>query len=562
MSRFISKAGNHVVFSVLKYSITPQPSLVSSSASSGHNLTESSPDALSTSPKSPHSRLWANTSPDSNKISLKSSGSQTDSLDSPPTSARSPTRGGAGGRGEGEKSSSADKHYLRMFGIGKPFLSTLERERDDVVHGLSSRVKGGVAVSPASSHDSPPPLPTHPPPPLRSPHRTEEEEVIEGLNQIIHQYTTLSGSKEKRIRNRDKDDNGGTWPKCRGPLDYPGPPQAFPPAVVKTKERPPLSVIPTDHSYARTSTSPLGGSGKVAPTPPERSDSFSRSKTINSSIKHSPQSSAEPPKYQSQSTSSSSSHQHSSHHLMTSEVSGGMTHHIATHTPSSHSYLMTSTTKSSSYISSPVSKQSPHSPLTSPQPLDKGSSKTVMHSSIDSSKGSLPLYYGTGTSSQANTVQMPDNTVESANNDEILKSYYRRRQNRPNSAPGSRSREKRKEMAQQIHGSHGGHGRTVPTSLDIQPIYSPRPVPHSGRNITPSSQSTRTGAISPISSTQGYPLGYVHCNSFFVSIPELKNRLPIWILKLVNSFDFPLYYLLIKVFFLPGCQFLSLFSVD
>ena len=517
------------MFSVLKYSITPQPSLVSSSASSGH-LTESSPDALSTSPKSPHSRLWANTSPDSNKISLKSSGSQTDSLDSPPTSARSPTRGVGGGRGDGPKSSSADKHYLKIF--GKPFLSTLERERerDEMVHSLS-RVKGGVAVSPASSHDSPPPLPTHPPPPLPSPHRTEEEEVIEGLNAIIHQYNknqmapaTLSGSKEKRTRNRDKDDNGGTWPKCRGPLDYPGVPQAFPPAVVKTKERPPLSVIPTDHSYARTSASPIGGSGKVAPTPPERSDSFSRSKTINSSIKHSPQSSAEPQKYQSQSTSSSSSHQHSSH-LMTSEVSGGMTHHIATHTPSSHSYLMTSTTKSSSYISSPVSKHSPHSPLTSPQALDKDSCKAVMHSSVDSSKGSS-LYYGTGSSSQANNVHMPDNTVESANNDEVLKSYiYRRRQNRPNSAPGSRSREKRKEMAQQIHGPHGAHGRTVPTSLDIQPIYSPRPVPHSGRNITPSNQSTRTGAISPISSTQGYPLGYVYLCCYFSLFQFMISRL-------------------------------------
>ena len=542
MNRFISKAGNHVVFSVLKYSITPQPSLVSSSASSGHNLTESSPDALSTSPKSPHSRLWANTSPDSNKISLKSSGSQTDSLDSPPTSARSPTRGGGGGggRGEGEKSSSADKHYLKLFGIGKPFLSTLERERerDEMVHSLGRVKGGGVAVSPASSHDSPPPLPTHPPPPLPSPHRTEEEEVIEGLNAIIHQYNknlvtpaTLSGIKEKRTRSRDKDDNGGTWPKCRGPLDYPGAPQAFPPAVVKTKERPPLSVIPTDHSYARTSTSPIGGSGKVAPTPPERSDSFSRSKTINSSIKHSPSSSVEPQKYQSQSTSSSSSHQHSSH-LMTSEVSGGMTHHIATHTPSSHSYLMTSTTKSSSYISSPVSKQSPHSPLTSPQALDKDSSKAMMHSSVDSSKGSS-LYYGTGSSSQANTVHMPDNTVESANNDENIKSYiYRRRQNRPTSAPGSRSREKRKEMAQQIHGPHGGHGRTVPTSLDIQPIYSPRPVPHSGRNITPSSQSTRTGAISPISSTQGYPLGYVHLRSYFSSLFQFMNS------KLFAKFGF------------------------
>ena len=540
MNRFISKAGNHVVFSVLKYSITPQPSLVSSSASSGHNLTESSPDALSTSPKSPHSRLWANTSPDSNKISLKSSGSQTDSLDSPPTSARSPTRGGGGGggRGDGEKSSSADKHYLKLFGIGKPFLSTLERERerDEMVHSLGRVKGGGVAVIPASSHDSPPPLPTHPPPPLQ--HRTEEEEVIEGLNAIIHQYNknlvtsaTLSGSKEKRTRSRDKDDNGGTWPKCRGPLDYPGAPQAFPPAVVKTKERPPLSVIPTDHSYARTSTSPIGGSGKVAPTPPERSDSFSRSKTINSSIKHSPSNSAEPQKYQSQSTSSSSSHQHSSH-LMTSEVSGGMTHHIATHTPSSHSYLMTSTTKSSSYISSPVSKQSPHSPLTSPQALDNDSSKAMMHSSIDSSKGST-LYYGTGPNSQANTVHMPDTTVESANNDENIKSYiYRRRQNRPTSAPGSRSREKRKEMAQQIHGPHGGHGRTVPTSLDIQPIYSPRPVPHSGRNITPSSQSTRTGAISPISSTQGYPLGYVHLCCVFTSLFQFMNS------KLSQNLDF------------------------
>ena len=522
INRYIAKAGNHVVFSVLKYSIIPQPSLVSSSsASSGHNLTESSPDTLSTSPKSPHSRLWANTSPDSNKISLKSSGSQTDSLDSPPTSTRSPTRVSGTSRSDVEKSNSTEKHYINIF--GKPFLNTLERDRDrrEMSHSSSGvglglgRIKSGVAVSPASSHDSPPPLPTHPPPPLPSPHRTMEEEVIDDLNAIIHHYTknpapaTLSGSKEKRIRSREKDENGGTWPKCRGPLDYPGAPQAFPPAVVKTKERPPLSAIANDHSYVRPTTSPQGAN-KVAPTPPERSDSFNRSKSINSSIKHSPQSSTEAQKYQAQSTSSSSSsHQHSSH-LMTSEVSSGMTHHIATHTPSSHSYLMTSTTKSSSYVSSPVSQQSPHSPLTSPQPLDKDSVKEIMHSSVDSSKGSS-LYYGAGSSSQSNTGHMPDNTVESANNDEIIKNYiYRRKQQRPNSAPGSRSREKRKELAAHVHGSHSSHGRTVPTSLDIQPIYSPRPVPHSGRNITPSSQSTRTGAMSPISTSQGYPVGYVN----------------------------------------------------
>ena len=527
VNRYIAKAGSHIVFSVLKYSVIPQPSLVSSSASSGHNLTESSPDALSTSPKSPHSRLWANTSPDSNKISLKSSGSQTDSLDSPPTSARSPTRVS---RSDVEKSNSADKHYINIF--GKPILNTLDRdrERSEMSHnssgvGLSmGRIKSGVAVSPASSHDSPPPLPTHPPPPLPSPHRTMEEEVIDDLNAIIHHYTknpaptTLSGSKEKRTRTRDKDENGGTWPKCRGPLDYPGAPQAFPPAVVKTKERPPLAAIANDHSYVRPSTSPPGVN-KVAPTPPERSDSFNRSKSINSSIKHSPQSSAEAvQKYQTHPTSSSSlCHQHSNH-LMTSEVSKGITHHIATHTPSSHPYVMTSTTKSSSYLSSPGSQQSPHSPLTSPQSLDKDSVKAIMRSSVDSAKGNS-LYYGAGSGSQTSTGHMPDNTVESANNDEIIKNYiYRRKQHRPNSAPGSRSREKRKELAGHIHGSHSNHGRTVPTSLDIQPIYSPRPVPHSGRNITPSSQSSRTGAISPVSSSQSYPLGYVQSSSILVTM--------------------------------------------
>ena len=509
-----------MVFSVLKYSITPQPSLVSSSASSGHNLTESSPDALSTSPKSPHSRLWGNASPDSNKISLKSSGSQTDSLDSPPTSTRSPTRAVVS-HGDVEKSKSADKHYIKRF--GKPFLNSIDRDRDrdEMVHsntgiGLGiGRIKSGVAVSPASSHDSPPPLPTHPPPPLPSPHRTMEEEVIDDLNAIIHHYTknpaptTVNGSKEKRIRSRDKDENGGTWPKCRGPLDYPGGAQAFSPAVAQTNERSTLTVIASDHSYVRASTSPAGGS-KVAPTPPERSDSFNRSKTINSSIKHSPQSSSEAQKYQVQSTSPSSSHQHPS---MKSEVSSGMTHHIATHTPSSHPYLMTSTTKSSSYLSSPMSKQSPHSPLTSPQGLDKDGMK-LMHSSVDSSKGGSlyeksMIHYGTGSSPQSGA-DMPDNTVESVNNDEILRSYYnRRKQHRPNSAPGSHSREKRKETAQQIHGSHGGHGRTVPRSLNIQPIYSPRPVPHSRRNITPSShgQSTGTGILSPVSTLQGYSVG-------------------------------------------------------
>ncbi len=529
VNRYIGKVGSYVAFSVLKYSISsPQPSLLSSSASSGHNLTESSPDALSASPKSPDTRLWDNTSPDSNKISLKSSGSQTDSLDSPPPSGRSPTRGGGGMHGSGQVLGPADKRYVNIF--GKPFGTTSDTgaRGSGGLRGSGLSEERSVGVSPATSHDSPPPLPSHPPPPLPSPHRTTEEEVIDDLNAIINHYTkspapvTLSGSKDKRTRSRDKEDNAGTWPMRRSPLDYQNGAQPFPPAVVKNKERPPLSVIASDHAYVLPNTSPSTGGDKVAPTPPERSDSFNRSKTINSSIKHSPQASAEPSKYAAVAAASGALPLTSSAplHVMTStETSSGMTHHIATHTPSHPPYLMTSpNVKSSSYTSSPMSSKSPHTPQTMGEKDGKKAAHSSSgHSSTDGAKVSSH-YYGTGgTSPQAANTHVPDTTVESANNDEILRSYYERRNqpNRPNSAPGLRNRDKRKELAQKIHGGgapHPGSGRTVPTSLDIQPIYSPRPVPHSRGIITPSSHghaSRGGGAISPISTAQAYPSRYV-----------------------------------------------------
>ncbi len=538
VNRYVSKSGSDVVLSVLKYSVVSPGGVSggglvsSSSASSGHNLTESSPDALSASPRSPHSRLWDNTSPESNKVSLKSSGSQTDSLDSPTPSARSPARGGAGEKPQ-------ESRYMNVF-RKPPFLSTLERDtgsgmgagpdrdREDGgrMHssaGMVSRGKGGAVGMSPSSHDSPPPppLPAHPPPPYTSSHRTMEEEVIDDLNAIIHHYTknptpgALSAGKVKRTR--DKDENAGTWPKCRGPLDYPGGPQAFPPAIVKTKEHPPLSVIAADHAYVMSTSPSAGGSGKVAPTPPERSDSFNRSKTITSSIKHSPQNSAEAAAaaaaYQSTQNASVNA---ASRHLMTSDV--GMTsHHIATHTPSSHAhaYLMTSSpgvtnaiagAKSNAYVPSP--KPLPSSPV---QSLDKDSGKS---GSVDS-KVSSGLYYGSTTSSSQQTssssstvAPSQDHTVESANNDEILQSYYKRRKqqqqpHRPNSAPGLRSRDKQKELAAQLHGSGG---RTVPpTSLDIQPIYSPRPLPHTKRNITPATHDA--GAVSPLSGAHSHNIG-------------------------------------------------------
>ncbi len=526
MLRYLAEAGDNIVLSVLKYNPSPHSYFMSS----GPNLTESSPDTLSMSmsPKSPHSRLWSNTSPDSNKLSLKSSGSQTDSLDSPPTSARSPTDAFA----EAEnKQNLMDRAYIKIF--GKPFPTERERERDrdrdllpNVVGNLGIN-RGGNIVSPSSSHDSPPPLPSHPPPPPPQHRPTEEDEVLNELDDIIHRFaktptTTTLGSREKRSRRIERDENGGTWPKRHG-IDFPSEPQGFAPPVMESK-RPPLSTIINDHSYVRTSSSPSGV--KVAPTPPERSDSFSRSKSINSSIKHSPQSSAESQKYSLHSTSQThhttspqshltsippSSHPHSGHHGVSSPLisatSNVGTHHIATHTPSNATQLVSPTTQSSSYLSSPMSKQSSHT-LPSPKSMEK--EKKAMHSLMDKSKSGSgydkPIHYDTD-----NSGYLLDNTVKSANQEHLQRYLSERPARRPKSADGMRSRDRKREIGKLIHGSHGSgrasdHPIQKPTSLDIHPTYSPRPLPHSRQNITPSSHgptmSSRTEATSPMSRTE------------------------------------------------------------
>ena len=57
--KFIHECGDQVVLNVLKYCPSPHPSLVSSSASSGHNLTETSPDTgTGMSPRSQVGKRW------------------------------------------------------------------------------------------------------------------------------------------------------------------------------------------------------------------------------------------------------------------------------------------------------------------------------------------------------------------------------------------------------------------------------------------------------------------------------------------------------------------------
>ena len=479
--RLVEEGGDHVVFSVLKYAPTPQPSLVSSSASSGQILTESSPEAPSTSPRSPRSRLWVNTSPDSNKpITIKSSGSQTDSLDSPPTVSRTCN---------GTTHPENDRAYIKMIENLFPSDRERERARERDRERNSHSVSGHMMMLNAASD-----------------RRTDDEAVgvINEINAIIKQQQSktplVPSSTDKRSRREKEMENGGTWPKCRTNFDFPtaNGPGGFN-VLIPNKERPPLSNIITDTQYLASASpvaSPASQSSsssgeKVPPTPPVRKDSFNR----GASIKHSPQNSDSSVKY----------------------------NHMNNMVP------MSKTSKSSSYLTSSPSKQPASHPMGSlshsaaPQPMELQSKTSVTglgererdrerdrereterdsreresrerdreahkpQSMVNYDKHSMHFPHSS-TPDSGSFIPL-DNTVVSAKLDAHDQLHYilHSRPSRPTSAP-SRGRKERREMANMVH-SAGPHKPIAqkPNTLPIQPIYSPRPLPQSGgQHIVPS----------------------------------------------------------------------------
>ena len=543
----VEESGDYVVFSVLKYAPTPQPSLGSSSASSGQILTESSPEAPSTSPKSPRSQRWVNPSPDpvsSKSLNIKSSGSQTDSLDSPTGRGRSGLPPPLPTSEPPELDSGEKEPVLCGTARAKIFMDVYSTDASRMVgssggggggrehHHHHHHHHNGELQSTTKNHM----LGMIPPPTSSSPPSVDDEakDVVEEIQAIIKEQqmrtpelllSKSSAPKQRELLSRREKEmeNGGTWPKCRPAFDYPlfNGPTAFIPGVIgpSKKDRPPLPLHMSEHPYLSNSnsvTSPPSQThmmGKVPPTPPERSDSFNRGK----SIKHSPQNSDSMVKYKHDSSG-----------------------------PSNMGSAGAATSKSSPYITSLSHSQSGPSQALSPsprvalsQPLDLKSLSTALsiergelnrdhdrdrgdsrkhksaglppHLLFSAGSGSafpmssslgepLPLPLPPPPPQQApmsssSTPPYPlsvDTSVRSAQDQ--MDMVRRPRPHRPTSAP-SRGRKERREQAGLAHHTQP----QKPTSLPIQPMYSPRPLPLSGgQNIVPTQPlSFRPGFSSP-----------------------------------------------------------------
>lgn len=423
--QLLEEQADFVVFNVLKYTSTPQPSLLSSSASSGHILLqESSPD-MSISPQSGRCLSWQTTpSPDPKLDLLRMQSSADSHTDDSPSLASSTS-----------SQHEPDTHDKRTH---KMFSSADSKPRRT---SKSSYLSPSSPASPMSTSSVATPASPSP-----SPQEEEEDGIVRELNDIYKLYSNKP-KKDHLGRGDNSKENGGTWPKCNG-HEF-NPKGAFPTVIHPgKKERPQLSdIFSSDHTDYKTYSTQTDSHGP--PTPPERSDSFKK----HASIKHSPQNSDTLGKY-SQSARDTGT---------IGKVSAG--------------YL---TQMSHSHTEGKPSDKLPN--------YDKSNSLPGSYHSQMSNSSGPPSSSSSPASSYISGVSLPfppDNTVVSAKADpQDMHSYLKSRKvNRPLSAP-SRGRQERRELAAGLHGSRPPQ---KPTSLDIQP-FSPRPLPHSSHNTVPFSQ--------------------------------------------------------------------------
>ena len=446
-----------VVLNVRKYCATPQPSLGSSTASSGHNLLQ---DGLGSPHSPPVSQTWLCSSPDSSKVSA--------------TYQLPPPRGMDSPQGHGMENSTGNSHLLEAAADEKIFRDQVYNPKvsAQTIHGdrhLERMIREGMKEREKrenrereenrsnNNHGN---------------SRTMEEEVIDELNAIISHYTKTPGgsggkgklapggvrvmggsgkSKDSKRRAHKQQENAGTWPKCHSQVVNLQAPAIQP--LPKRKSRPPLTAM--DGAYPHSPTSP---GPKVPPTPPERSDSFKRGA------------------------------QRKPVHL---KDKGSLDSSSKQHYPSSHPPLLSDKSGLDPPPELPYSPQ-PHYP------------------SKPSGDTGYPL----------------DNTVVSAqaqtDPQELLNSMRgRSRPARPTSAP-SRGRALQRELAQSSH----RHGDPVPhkppSSLDIQPMYSPRPLPHSAGQAIPPATST---PVSPRDKLhQNFPSTAPHSHSHHRALHHYPNR--------------------------------------
>lgn len=269
--KHIQSSDQQLTLNVVKSSSRASSLFLSSPDSSGQLLLTSSgvssPDVPDCSP--PSEDLWQLTGDGNTKVvntTIRSSGSQTDSLDSPPTSARNRTIPAAPPRSGGI--------YIKS-GTAKE--SLLQRAKKLVRNKVVDRTDRCQSLVYDSSTVS-------------------EQSVIDEFSDIVNQYSQPENKPKSNRRQHatstamtKERNSGGTWPRCRPLLDEgEGENQTgFQPVIPRrgVKQRPPL---PSEVMYQPPPIPSLPNPAhRMPPTPPERNDSFTR----HPSIKHSPQSS-------------------------------------------------------------------------------------------------------------------------------------------------------------------------------------------------------------------------------------------------------------------------------
>ena len=269
--KLIEESGESIVLHVQKSMPTSQASLMDSMMDQTSSLG---------SPRSPHSGdspspvknyLWHPVeSPDAKQQqqqlkALKSSGSQTDSLDSP-----------SGGSSNKNKHSS---HYDNIIVIAKKFLpssrSRHERERKHERERLEKEEQERQRQRNRMIE-----------------HLTPAEELsIAQLDSVLDAQAP-NAAERKSSSHRRKEDNAGTWPKCGpAPLNNLGLT-----VTRKQKERQPVRSW-----FNENGTAPNYNTYQPPPTPPERGNSSSQA-----FIRHSPSNSDASVKYAEPSTKPSS----------------------------------------------------------------------------------------------------------------------------------------------------------------------------------------------------------------------------------------------------------------
>lgn len=271
----LSEAGDHVVLNVLRYCQTPTSSLVSSmSMFSGTNFDGYSDGGGFRSPawKTPTDELNSDAGKLSGNATLKSSGSQTDGLDSHhgdlpflggyeivPTS--SAFKRSAYDEGQ-------EQHEKNLFDkainvIARPFRSN-RAVRDARSKSTHPFVNSSVVDAWRCEEDSPSP-----------------QNLMDTVPSLP---STAPGAGKAKTKSH------GTWPKCRVHIDYTFPTELGSRPSWSASRRPHLLQMTRDGSSALP---PNPSDHKVPPLPPTRRDSFKRS----ASMKHSPQNSDSATKY-------------------------------------------------------------------------------------------------------------------------------------------------------------------------------------------------------------------------------------------------------------------------